>query len=174
MTACQLERRDTKRGLRAAEGPNLQRWGHTELRSTGCGDKRGWEHGSCGAAPWKPLPRANGFCTGVTAHMLTQTPGCTMITALGSSESTLWLCRCLQELNNRLAAEISRLRTLLTGDAGGEAAGSPLTQGKDAYELEVWLRARSLQLAAHELHVGPGVAPAYGKTQVMPGHEENS
>ncbi|XP_045442389.1 myosin phosphatase Rho-interacting protein isoform X6 [Pipistrellus kuhlii] len=41
-----------------------------------------------------------------------------------------------QELNNRLAAEIARLRTLLTGDAGGEAAGSPLTQGKDAYELE--------------------------------------
>ena len=68
--------------------------------------------------------------------MLTQTPGCTVTTALGSSESTLWLCRCLQELNNRLAAEISRLRTLLTGDAGGEAAGSPLTQGKDAYELE--------------------------------------
>lgn len=106
--------------------------------------------------------------------MLTQTPGCTMITALGSSESALWLCRCLQELNNRLAAEISRLRTLLTGDAGGEAAGSPLTQGKDAYELEVWLRARSLQLAAHKLHVEPGVAPAYGKTQVMPGHKENS
>lgn len=42
-----------------------------------------------------------------------------------------------QELNNRLAAEISRLRTLLTGDTSGEAAGSPLAQGKDAYELEV-------------------------------------
>lgn len=42
-----------------------------------------------------------------------------------------------QELNNRLAAEITRLRTLLTGEGGGEAAGSPLTQGKDAYELEV-------------------------------------
>lgn len=50
-----------------------------------------------------------------------------------------------QELNNRLAAEITRLRTLLTGEGGGEAAGSPLTQGKDAYELEVstlsWLTA---------------------------------
>lgn len=46
VTACQLERRDTKRGLRAAEGSSLQRWGHTELRSTGCGDKRGWEHSS--------------------------------------------------------------------------------------------------------------------------------
>ncbi|NXX98287.1 MPRIP protein, partial [Centropus bengalensis] len=44
-----------------------------------------------------------------------------------------------QELNNRLAAEITRLRTLLTGEGGGEAAGSPLTQGKDAYELEVSL-----------------------------------
>lgn len=81
--------------------------------------------------------------------MLTQTPGCTVTTALGSSESTLWLCRCLQELNNRLAAEISRLRTLLTGDAGGEAAGSPLTQGKDAYELEVWLRARPFTSLRH-------------------------
>uniref|UniRef100_A0A8C3VXG8 Myosin phosphatase Rho interacting protein n=1 Tax=Catagonus wagneri TaxID=51154 RepID=A0A8C3VXG8_9CETA len=47
-----------------------------------------------------------------------------------------------QELNNRLAAEISRLRTLLTGDASGEATGSPLAQGKDAYELEVLLRVK--------------------------------
>lgn len=47
-----------------------------------------------------------------------------------------------QELNNRLAAEITRLRTLLTGEGGGEAAGSPLTQGKDAYELEVSPAAR--------------------------------
>nr|XP_006126677.1 myosin phosphatase Rho-interacting protein [Pelodiscus sinensis] len=39
-----------------------------------------------------------------------------------------------QELNNRLAVEITRLRT---GEGGGEGAGSPLTQGKDAYELEV-------------------------------------
>lgn len=44
---------------------------------------------------------------------------------------------CLQELNNRLAAEITRLRTLLTGDGGGESTVLPLTQGKDAYELEV-------------------------------------
>ncbi|XP_059764720.1 myosin phosphatase Rho-interacting protein isoform X5 [Balaenoptera ricei] len=51
-----------------------------------------------------------------------------------------------QELNNRLAAEISRLRTLLTGDAGGEAAGSPLTQGKDAYELEVLLRVKESEI----------------------------
>uniref|UniRef100_A0A452TEA3 Myosin phosphatase Rho interacting protein n=1 Tax=Ursus maritimus TaxID=29073 RepID=A0A452TEA3_URSMA len=51
-----------------------------------------------------------------------------------------------QELNNRLAAEIARLRTLLTGDAGGEAAGSPLTQGKDAYELEVLLRVKESEI----------------------------
>ncbi|XP_016071109.1 PREDICTED: myosin phosphatase Rho-interacting protein [Miniopterus natalensis] len=51
-----------------------------------------------------------------------------------------------QELNNRLAAEITRLRTLLTGDAGGEAAGSPLTQGKDAYELEVLLRVKESEI----------------------------
>lgn len=66
-----------------------------------------------------------------------------------------------QELNNRLAAEIARLRTLLTGDAGGEATSSPLTQGKDAYELEVLLRARPLLHPA--LHLtspkwGPRVA----------------
>ncbi|XP_027481905.1 myosin phosphatase Rho-interacting protein isoform X9 [Zalophus californianus] len=51
-----------------------------------------------------------------------------------------------QELNNRLAAEIARLRTLLTGDAGGETAGSPLTQGKDAYELEVLLRVKESEI----------------------------
>ncbi|XP_048220891.1 myosin phosphatase Rho-interacting protein isoform X4 [Perognathus longimembris pacificus] len=51
-----------------------------------------------------------------------------------------------QELNNRLAAEITRLRTLLTGDGSGEAAGSPLTQGKDAYELEVLLRVKESEI----------------------------
>ncbi|XP_008582478.1 PREDICTED: myosin phosphatase Rho-interacting protein isoform X7 [Galeopterus variegatus] len=51
-----------------------------------------------------------------------------------------------QELNNRLAAEITRLRTLLTGDGGGEATGSPLTQGKDAYELEVLLRVKESEI----------------------------
>ncbi|KAG2455432.1 MPRIP protein, partial [Polypterus senegalus] len=38
-----------------------------------------------------------------------------------------------QELNTRLAAEITRLRSCITGE-GGDV---PLTQGKDAYELEV-------------------------------------
>ncbi|NWI88613.1 MPRIP protein, partial [Pitta sordida] len=51
-----------------------------------------------------------------------------------------------QELNNRLAAEITRLRSLLTGEGGGEAAGSPLTQGKDAYELEVLLRVKESEI----------------------------
>nr|XP_013003774.1 myosin phosphatase Rho-interacting protein isoform X6 [Cavia porcellus] len=51
-----------------------------------------------------------------------------------------------QELNNRLAAEITRLRTLLTGDGDGEAASSPLTQGKDAYELEVLLRVKESEI----------------------------
>ncbi|KFO27647.1 Myosin phosphatase Rho-interacting protein [Fukomys damarensis] len=51
-----------------------------------------------------------------------------------------------QELNNRLAAEITRLRTLLTRDGDGEAAGSPLTQGKDAYELEVLLRVKESEI----------------------------
>nr|XP_035155090.2 protein lava lamp isoform X3 [Callithrix jacchus] len=51
-----------------------------------------------------------------------------------------------QELNNRLAAEITRLRTLLTGDGGGEATASPLAQGKDAYELEVLLRVKESEI----------------------------
>ncbi|KAI1233682.1 hypothetical protein IHE44_0004123 [Lamprotornis superbus] len=55
-----------------------------------------------------------------------------------------WAWEC--ELNNRLAAEITRLRTLLTGEGGGEAAGSPLTQGKDAYELEVLLRVKESEI----------------------------
>uniref|UniRef100_A0A452HI96 PH domain-containing protein n=1 Tax=Gopherus agassizii TaxID=38772 RepID=A0A452HI96_9SAUR len=48
-----------------------------------------------------------------------------------------------QELNNRLAVEITRLRT---GEGGGEADGSPLTQGKDAYELEVLLRVKESEI----------------------------
>ncbi|XP_051023757.1 myosin phosphatase Rho-interacting protein isoform X6 [Acomys russatus] len=51
-----------------------------------------------------------------------------------------------QELNNRLAAEITRLRTLLTGDGGGESTGLPLTLGKDAYELEVLLRVKESEI----------------------------
>lgn len=62
-----------------------------------------------------------------------------------------WLSSSSQELNNRLAAEITRLRTLLTGEGGGEAAGSPLTQGKDAYELEV----SSAALCSVGRHKGP-------------------
>ncbi|XP_057629886.1 myosin phosphatase Rho-interacting protein isoform X4 [Chionomys nivalis] len=51
-----------------------------------------------------------------------------------------------QELNHRLAAEITRLRTLLTGDGGGESTVLPLTQGKDAYELEVLLRVKESEI----------------------------
>lgn len=70
-------------------------------------------------------------------------PSCVV---LFDSETALWsvmhFVAVSQELNNRLAAEITRLRTLLTGDGDGEAASSPLTQGKDAYELEVVSPAR--------------------------------
>lgn len=47
-----------------------------------------------------------------------------------------------QELNNRLASEITRLRNLVTD--GGEV--SPLTQGKDVYELEVLLRVKESEI----------------------------
>ncbi|XP_015283140.1 PREDICTED: myosin phosphatase Rho-interacting protein isoform X5 [Gekko japonicus] len=49
-----------------------------------------------------------------------------------------------QELNNRLATEITRLRALLTREGGAEAASTPLTQGKDAYELELSLSSSPL------------------------------
>ncbi|XP_015283137.1 PREDICTED: myosin phosphatase Rho-interacting protein isoform X2 [Gekko japonicus] len=51
-----------------------------------------------------------------------------------------------QELNNRLATEITRLRALLTREGGAEAASTPLTQGKDAYELEVLLRVKESEI----------------------------
>nr|XP_014350055.1 PREDICTED: myosin phosphatase Rho-interacting protein [Latimeria chalumnae] len=51
-----------------------------------------------------------------------------------------------QELNNRLAAELTKLRMLLTGEAREEGAGSPLTQGKDVYELEVLLRVKESEI----------------------------
>ncbi|KAM4632017.1 myosin phosphatase Rho-interacting protein [Discoglossus pictus] len=46
-----------------------------------------------------------------------------------------------QELNNRLATEITRLRA---GDGAGEV--SPFTQGKDSYELEVLLRVKESEI----------------------------
>lgn len=88
---------------------------------------------------------------------------CMIATPEQFSRASLIFCSVPQELNNRLAAEIARLRTLLTGDTSGEAAGSPLTQGKDAYELEVLLRARPfLHPALHRRSPKwePGVAPS--------------
>ncbi|XP_067859081.1 myosin phosphatase Rho-interacting protein-like isoform X6 [Heptranchias perlo] len=51
-----------------------------------------------------------------------------------------------QELNNRLAAEFARLRALVTGEGKGEGAGSPLSLGKDVYELEVLLRVKESEI----------------------------
>ncbi|KAJ8399884.1 hypothetical protein AAFF_G00406140 [Aldrovandia affinis] len=55
-----------------------------------------------------------------------------------------------QELNNRLTVEISRMRSCFSG----EMAGSPLTQGKDLYELEVLLRVKEseIQYLKQEIH----------------------
>ncbi|MGH0137459.1 UNVERIFIED_CONTAM: hypothetical protein FKN15_024601 [Acipenser sinensis] len=55
-----------------------------------------------------------------------------------------------QELNNCLAAEITRLRSCHSGDG----AGSPLTQGKDVYELQVLLRVKEseIQYLKQEIH----------------------
>ncbi|XP_031417112.1 protein outspread isoform X3 [Clupea harengus] len=47
-----------------------------------------------------------------------------------------------QELNNRLAEEITRMRSCFSG----ETATSPLTQGKDLYELEVLLRIKESEI----------------------------
>ncbi|KAM6897774.1 myosin phosphatase Rho-interacting protein [Xenentodon cancila] len=55
-----------------------------------------------------------------------------------------------QELNNRLTAEITRMRSCFSG----ETAQSPLTQGKDVYELEVLLRIKEseIQYLKQEIH----------------------
>ncbi|KAK2820263.1 hypothetical protein Q5P01_023222 [Channa striata] len=55
-----------------------------------------------------------------------------------------------QELNNRLTAEITRMRSCFTG----ETALSTLTQGKDVYELEVLLRIKEseIQYLKQEIH----------------------
>uniref|UniRef100_A0A8C7XIQ6 Myosin phosphatase Rho interacting protein n=1 Tax=Oryzias sinensis TaxID=183150 RepID=A0A8C7XIQ6_9TELE len=55
-----------------------------------------------------------------------------------------------QELNNRLTAEITRMRSCFSG----ETALSPLTQGKDLYELEVLLRIKEseIQYLKQEIH----------------------
>ncbi|XP_072415286.1 myosin phosphatase Rho-interacting protein-like isoform X7 [Chiloscyllium punctatum] len=51
-----------------------------------------------------------------------------------------------QELNNRLAAEFARLRALVTEEGKGGDAGSPLSLGKDVYELEVLLRVKESEI----------------------------
>ncbi|XP_049615023.1 trichohyalin isoform X1 [Syngnathus scovelli] len=55
-----------------------------------------------------------------------------------------------QELNNRLSAEITRMRSSFSG----ETALSPTTQGKDVYELEVLLRIKEseIQYLKQEIH----------------------
>ncbi|XP_068610973.1 rootletin [Brachionichthys hirsutus] len=55
-----------------------------------------------------------------------------------------------QELNNRLTAEIMRMRSCFSG----ETALSPFTQGKDVYELEVLLRIKEseIQYLKQEIH----------------------
>uniref|UniRef100_A0A8D3AT42 PH domain-containing protein n=2 Tax=Scophthalmus maximus TaxID=52904 RepID=A0A8D3AT42_SCOMX len=55
-----------------------------------------------------------------------------------------------QELNNRLSVEITRMRSCFSG----ETALSPLTQGKDVYELEVLLRIKEseIQYLKQEIH----------------------
>uniref|UniRef100_V9K7Z4 Myosin phosphatase Rho-interacting protein-like protein n=1 Tax=Callorhinchus milii TaxID=7868 RepID=V9K7Z4_CALMI len=51
-----------------------------------------------------------------------------------------------QDLNKRLAAEFARLRELVTGEGRGDRAGSPSSQGKDGYELEVLLRVKESEI----------------------------
>ncbi|XP_062330543.1 myosin phosphatase Rho-interacting protein isoform X8 [Osmerus eperlanus] len=55
-----------------------------------------------------------------------------------------------QELNNRLTVEITRMRSCFTG----EMALSPISKGKDLYELEVLLRIKEseIQYLKQEIH----------------------
>lgn len=48
-----------------------------------------------------------------------------------------------QELNNRLAAEITKMRSMASEDGGGEASA---IQGKELYELEVMLRVKESEV----------------------------
>ncbi|XP_072312099.1 myosin phosphatase Rho-interacting protein isoform X2 [Eucyclogobius newberryi] len=48
-----------------------------------------------------------------------------------------------QELNNRLAAEITRMRSMVTEDCSGEGT---MIQGKELYELEVMLRVKESEV----------------------------
>ena len=56
---------------------------------------------------------------------------------------------CLQELNNRLTLEITRMRSCFSG----ETALSPLTQGKDLYELEVLTQTLHIKLTCNRYKV---------------------
>ncbi|XP_042198404.1 myosin phosphatase Rho-interacting protein isoform X4 [Callorhinchus milii] len=49
-----------------------------------------------------------------------------------------------QELNNRLATEITRLRTMVSSDGSGDGTG--ISQGKEVYELEVLLRVKESEI----------------------------
>uniref|UniRef100_A0A8C7L3B1 Myosin phosphatase Rho interacting protein n=1 Tax=Oncorhynchus kisutch TaxID=8019 RepID=A0A8C7L3B1_ONCKI len=49
-----------------------------------------------------------------------------------------------QELNNRLAAEITKMRSMATEDGGGDACN--VTHGKELYELEVMLRVKESEV----------------------------
>ncbi|XP_014035040.1 myosin phosphatase Rho-interacting protein isoform X3 [Salmo salar] len=49
-----------------------------------------------------------------------------------------------QELNNRLAAEITKMRSMVTEDGGGDTCN--VTHGKELYELEVMLRVKESEV----------------------------
>ncbi|KAM9425478.1 myosin phosphatase Rho-interacting protein isoform 1-T1 [Pholidichthys leucotaenia] len=49
-----------------------------------------------------------------------------------------------QELNNRLAAEITKMRSMASEDGGGDT--NPTIQGKELYELEVMLRVKESEV----------------------------
>ncbi|KAM9410946.1 uncharacterized protein ACWYII_025838 isoform 2-T2 [Salvelinus alpinus] len=49
-----------------------------------------------------------------------------------------------QELNNRLAAEITKMRSMATEDGGGDTCN--VTHGKELYELEVMLRVKESEV----------------------------
>uniref|UniRef100_A0A8C8EK61 PH domain-containing protein n=1 Tax=Oncorhynchus tshawytscha TaxID=74940 RepID=A0A8C8EK61_ONCTS len=49
-----------------------------------------------------------------------------------------------QELNNRLAAEITKMRSMATEDGGGNTCN--ITHGKELYELEVMLRVKESEV----------------------------
>jgi len=153
-----------------SERPQSCRDGDTELLSAGCGD------GAGSAAPAGAV-ETSGPCTRLPHRCHS---------SRARSDARLRRDRSPRPLSEQpVVVSLSpgaeqppgcrNLTATDTADWGRRWRGrwfAPHT-GQGRLRVRGMARSQALhQLAAHESHVGPGVAPAYGKTQVTPGHRE--